>query len=302
MFQCPLCQTPKMDIRDTGAYCPKCAASFDRLSGYLVFITGSARDAFLSRQLMEWYSEEQVRIGARLFHDYLRPVIGLRDGERVLDVGCGVGCNVQAMRQAGYEAYGIDLPNHLEAWRQTSAPPDAFFCADGCALPFCDNVFDTVMSFGVVEHIGSTTGGGVLREDYWDARRAYARELVRVCRPGGRILVACPNLRFPIDIQHPPPEGGWLRKKLFAATSINLHWPMGRYHLLSFGQIKRLFCHDAGASDCSALPLRGYFGFSRMRKGVLGMMRSVAAAYVNNLPKMFRPTALNPYVCVMIRK
>jgi len=153
----------------------------------------------------------------------------------------------------------------------------------------------------VIEHIGTVTGEADLRDDYWHARRAYARELVRVCKPGGRILVACPNLRFPIDIQHAP-EDGQLRKKLFKVTGMNLHWPMGRYHLLSFGQIKRLFCLDAGASDCQALPLRGYFGFSRMRKGVLGIMRSVAAAYVDNLPKMFRPTALNPYVCVMIRK
>jgi len=60
-----------------------------------------------------------------------------------------------------------------------------FVCGDARALPFTDASFDVVTMFDVLEHI----------ED--DA--AAAREALRVVRPGGVILVSCPDAdwRYP---------------------------------------------------------------------------------------------------------
>jgi SAM-dependent methyltransferase len=58
-------------------------------------------------------------------------------------------------------------------------------CAVGEALPFADVAFDVVFSHEVLEHV---------RDD-----RRCAREMVRVVRPGGRVVVFVPNRLYPFE-------------------------------------------------------------------------------------------------------
>lgn len=60
-----------------------------------------------------------------------------------------------------------------------------FVCGDACRLPFADGAFDLVTMFDVLEHIPD--------------HAAAAAEAKRVLRPGGTLLVSCPNAdwRFP---------------------------------------------------------------------------------------------------------
>jgi len=55
---------------------------------------------------------------------------------------------------------------------------------DAMELPFGDGVFDGVSSFDVIEHVA-------------DAERVL-KEIGRVLRPGGRIVVICPNYWSPV--------------------------------------------------------------------------------------------------------
>ena len=71
-------------------------------------------------------------------------------------------------------------------------------------LPFSDDYFDIVFSLGVIEHVGMYLGQNVPLENYRQLRAIYARELLRVTKPKGRIFIAAPNKHFPIDIQHGP--------------------------------------------------------------------------------------------------
>lgn len=140
-------------------------------------------------------SREYFReLDGRIFHPrYMRLTVAGGDGRpfsryvdfgsvtgtHVLEVGCGSGIAVQLFAEAGAHVTAVDLtPWAVET---TRARLDAFGLdgevleADGENLPFADESFDLVFSWGVIHH---TT----------DMQKALA-ELVRVCRPGGTLVL-----------------------------------------------------------------------------------------------------------------
>jgi ubiquinone/menaquinone biosynthesis C-methylase UbiE len=100
-------------------------------------------------------------------------------GKDVLEVGCGSGIAVQLFAEAGAKVTAVDLTPWAVA--TTRSRLEAFgleaevFEADGEQLPLADDSFDLVFSWGVIHH--ST-----------DMERALS-ELVRVCRPGGEVVI-----------------------------------------------------------------------------------------------------------------
>ncbi len=108
------------------------------------------------------------------------------ENKRVLDAGCGNGlytakfieqCHAQA------EAFEIEFERVAEARYHV---PHAVV-ARGEALPYPNNYFDAVFSNEVIEHV--------------DSDQQMAAELVRVTKPGGRIMIFCPNRWYPVE-QH----------------------------------------------------------------------------------------------------
>jgi SAM-dependent methyltransferase len=108
------------------------------------------------------------------YADTLKPMI---PGARVLDVGCGVGQVVGRLKEAGFNAYGVDVsePN-IERAKKVS---DHCRIYDGRNLPFPDRTFASVGALNVLEHV--------------EEPEAFIRELVRVAEPGGRIVLSSPN-------------------------------------------------------------------------------------------------------------
>ena len=223
--------------------------------------------------------------------------------------GCGIGKGVCLAVDDGYEAYGIDLPKLSRFWSRAGNDARHFLCCDARRLPFRDDFFDLVWSLGVIEHIGTVIGHCTLSEDYWEARRSYAKEILRVTRPGGRIMIDCPNKSFPIDICHGPIDDltpkttvNVVRTYISRLTGINIHRITQKYHLLSYGETKKLFCDEGGAISFEPLPLKGYFSFGTFESGFLKVFAKLAKIYVNNLPRPLRRTPLNPYMSVLVRK
>jgi SAM-dependent methyltransferase len=96
---------------------------------------------------------------------------------RALDVGSGSGGNTQVLADMGWTVTALE---HSPAAAGLSrARGLAVVRGDATALPFADAGFDLVMSTDVWEHV--------------DDDAAVAREAFRVCRPGGRLLVAVPS-------------------------------------------------------------------------------------------------------------
>lgn len=250
------------------------------------------------------YALDQHTAEARVYERYLKPYLARTAARSVIDVGCGVGRAVMLMARDGYAAFGVDVPHVAPLWADHEHDPARLVSDDATALPFRDRVFDVALSRGVIEHIGTTIGHYTLNADYLRARRRFAAELLRVLRPGGRAVVACPNKTFPVDIQHGPSDGlrraHPFRQRVYNRTGINVHRTWGAYHLLSFQEVERLFV-AAGARSVRPLPIAGYFSFGRFQHGALRPFDRAATAYVNNLPRALWRSPLNPYVIAEIR-
>ncbi|MCZ7588547.1 MAG: class I SAM-dependent methyltransferase [Gaiella sp.] len=116
-----------------------------------------------------------------LVAENLTEAANVRAGERVLDVACGSGNTaIAAARRTWAPVTGLDfVPALLERGRERAAAEGLeveYVEGDAQELPFEDGSFDVVLS----------TFGAMFAPD----QRRTADELVRVCRPGGRIGMA----------------------------------------------------------------------------------------------------------------
>jgi len=123
-----------------------------------------------------WWFRGRRNVLAGLVSELSPP---LPNGARVLDVGCGTGANGPVLAQAGRFTVGVDfsaVPLKLD--RGADREQLTRVQGDGELLPFRDGAFDLVVSLDVLEH---------LKDD-----RSGARELRRVVRPGGVVVVFVP--------------------------------------------------------------------------------------------------------------
>ena len=134
------------------------------------------------RQQLAWASGDYAMFGAALLimSELLCEAVDLRPGQRVLDVATGSGNTALAAARRFGETTGIDyVPALLERGRERAAAERleiAFREGDAESIPFPDASFDVVLS----------TVGVMFAPDQEKA----AGELLRVCRPGGRIGLA----------------------------------------------------------------------------------------------------------------
>ena len=111
----------------------------------------------------------------RLWRRAVAQAVDARPGERVLDLAAGTGTSSVPFQQAGANVVACDFSlGMLEVGRERNPYLD-FAAGDAMKLPFRDGVFDAVtISFGL-RNVEDTTAG--------------LRELRRVTKPGGRLLV-----------------------------------------------------------------------------------------------------------------
>ena len=117
--------------------------------------------------------------------DHLVGALGLSDGDRVLDVGCGPGRHAHELARRGFVVHGIDISQSFVDLAERDAPPGATFeRLDARALSSRDDLagaFDAVVclcqgAFGLM-----TTDGG---DD------AVVAGMARALRPGGRLALS----------------------------------------------------------------------------------------------------------------
>jgi ubiquinone/menaquinone biosynthesis C-methylase UbiE len=116
-----------------------------------------------------------------------RNVLGLlaaKPGERVLDIGCGNARDIARIAERGSEIVGVDISAGMVAaakqeLKRMEISGITLQVGDATSLDFPDGSFDKILCSEVIEHIP-------------DASRAL-REMLRVLRPGGRLVLSTPN-------------------------------------------------------------------------------------------------------------
>ncbi|MBE6525443.1 MAG: class I SAM-dependent methyltransferase [Thermoplasmata archaeon] len=100
------------------------------------------------------------------------------EGSSVLELGCGNGKTLAALRDAGYRVTGVDFSQEaVNASRSLLGEDTDLRCASVLDLPFEDEYFDGVVIFHVLEHITS------------EQERQASSEIFRVMKPGSRLML-----------------------------------------------------------------------------------------------------------------
>ena len=169
----------------------------------------------------------------------------VRAGERVLDLGCGAGRFVAALRDAGAEAVGVELAEAALGRARRNAPgADLRLVEPDGSLPLDHASVDLVWCSEVLEHVADT---------------AYLLlEVRRVLRPGGRVLVTVPY-------------HGRIKGALIALARFDAHFdPLGQ-HLRFY--TRSSLTATLQRSGFEAVRVRGWGGPPLLRAGLTGWAR-----------------------------
>jgi SAM-dependent methyltransferase len=170
-----------------------------------------------AQEVRSWYNRRYASLGLdsmRPFEAY-PPVVELlavRPGATLLDVSCGSGFLLQAARERGLAAYGVDLSDAAVQLVHRASPKIPVAVCAGEDLCLRDGSFDYVTCLGSLEH-------------FLDVSRGL-REMLRVAKPGAQFCIMVPNRNF----------AGWklLGRHGTAQQDIN-------ERLLSLGEWRRTF-------------------------------------------------------------
>jgi 2-polyprenyl-3-methyl-5-hydroxy-6-metoxy-1,4-benzoquinol methylase len=147
---------------------------------------------------------------------------GRGSGRTALDFGCGDGFWTVRLRERGWHVTSADLAPRF---------PGSVRADGEKTLPFADKTFDLIWMAEVLEHVRNSEG--------------LVRELRRIIKPGGRLIITTPNSAFwlysllavlgitPAQIQNPD------HKQFFSEADIRRLFPRAaRYGFFPYNVVK----------------------------------------------------------------
>jgi len=147
---------------------------------------GVLEDKARARVFYKYLSRVYDRINPFIWNETMRDeaisLLDIQSDDMVIDVGCGTGFATEGLLQHVETVYGIDQsPHQLQRAYEKFGRRGAvrFALADAERLPYADDTFDIVWSSGSIE--------------YWPNPVETLRELKRVGKPGGSVLVVGPD-------------------------------------------------------------------------------------------------------------
>jgi len=118
-----------------------------------------------------WRAGQQRRL------DMILEAAGYRAEKSVFEDGCGIGSYLSRLSTSTNCTIGMDIEFARTVDAQQNSP--RVICGVGEHLPFPENSFDLILSHEVLEHVQND--------------REAIHEIVRTLKPGGRLVLFCPN-------------------------------------------------------------------------------------------------------------
>ena len=199
------------------------------------------------------YEAEQYRRApeneANLY--WLLRQLGDPRGQSVIEVGCGSGLTSLELARRGARCALLDIsPASLERARAAFAaagmPAPACYLEDALGSRVPSDAFDLVWNGGVIEHFA-------------DAEKArLLREMLRMARPGGLVVVLVPNAWcWPFQLKQ-------------ALLKRQGRWAYGFEDDMSPRRLRRL-CAEVGVGRAEVFafnPILGWSWYSKLRAGI----------------------------------
>jgi 2-polyprenyl-3-methyl-5-hydroxy-6-metoxy-1,4-benzoquinol methylase len=183
-----------MQMAISGAVCPSCAVASTEfvLEGHegirlmrcgscrLVFHCQFTDEAELREYYDDYYDGENLAfspITDTRFGELLRSFESYRQGNHILDVGCGSGHFLKVAIEVGWKAYGTEIAS--SAFEQLSRLGINSFCGKLESASYASGFFDVVYCSEVIEHLVDPV--------------TLLREIGRIVRRGGMLYLTTPN-------------------------------------------------------------------------------------------------------------
>ncbi len=119
-------------------------------------------------------------IATRIRNSYILNFLKPRQGEKILDLGCGVGYFSQLLSSKGSKVFGLDISEESIEYCKSIIGPEFLVGDAQLPLPYDDDFFDKLLCTEVLEH---------LKDDV-----SCLKEIYRVVKPGGSFVLTVPSL------------------------------------------------------------------------------------------------------------
>lgn len=155
-------------------------------------MSSSNSDSFfdhVAEQYASWYhGRSPGGYALRVRHQHVLTLLEQdQSGGKILDVGCGPGFLLRDLLERGYLCWGVDAsPRMIEQCVKKFGSRAHFAIGDATRLEFPDGFFDAVICTGVIDHISN--------------HDTALREMVRILKREGTLLVSFPNLVSPYAV------------------------------------------------------------------------------------------------------
>lgn len=126
-----------------------------------------------------FFSFEMIR-RKEILLEQVKELAGKKSSVAILECGCGPGGILGEIHSDGHILVGVDINfKSLSKARENSAAKDSLLQANIELLPFKENSFDIAYCVGVLS--------------YLEKDREAIKEISRVLKPGGRVIISVPN-------------------------------------------------------------------------------------------------------------
>jgi len=125
------------------------------------------------------------------------------DKKTFLSLGCGMGFDVMEFLRRNYNSFGIETADISHEWFEYhDTHANRLIVSPEGSIPFEDNSFDLILSYVVLEHVGTIPPKEIVTPNTQQIRFHYIKNGVKKLKRGGIMILIAPNKFTPIDPHH----------------------------------------------------------------------------------------------------